>query len=153
MSNRSLRMTRLVVAVATLAVVTAQAKPARASAQALRRSAENIVWSPLDIASTPVLLANTMTRNFYASSKYTVAQKIYGSPPALLFGSVFVVTTSLGGAFARAAAGLFELPIGIGALVANKDPKPLYDTSGMKALVDYPNDIFTVKFALDQIAD
>jgi hypothetical protein len=144
---------RLTLALVILAVVAAEPAPAQASAQALRRSAENIIWSPFDLASTPVLLGYTMVRNFYASKKYSLPQKLYLSPPALLYGSVFVVTTSVGGAFARGAAGLIEMPVGIGALVLNKDPAPFYDTGGMKALVNYPNDIFTVRFAINQIAD
>jgi hypothetical protein len=124
-----------------------------ASVEPLRRSAENIVQAPLDLAATPVILVYNTVKNFYASKKYTVAQKIYGTPPALLFASVINVTTSVGGAFARASAGIIELPIGIGALVADKNPAPLYGTTGMKALVDYPNDVFTVKFGLNQIAD
>jgi hypothetical protein len=147
--------TSIVRLIAALAILAAAAAPAAAaaSAKALRRSAENIVWSPFDLASTPVLLGYTMVRNFYASKKYSVPQKIYLSPPALLYGSVFVVTTSVGGAFARGTAGLLEMPIGIGALVLDKDPAPFYDTGGMKALVNYPNDIFTVRFAINQIAD
>ena len=150
MSNRILRVVITAVALVTVAL---PASSARASGQALRRATENVLWAPLDLAATPVLLGYNMGRNFYGSKKYSVTQKILGTPPALLFGSVFTVTTSVGGAFARASAGLIELPIGLGALALGKDPDPFYNTSDMNALVDFPNDIFTVKFGINQIAD
>jgi hypothetical protein len=135
----------------TVAVCEPRAAGADGRAATLQRAVANTLMGPLDVALSPVVTAQTV----YARSRaenYSwpgiVAMTLIGGP------GFFFPTNAAAGAF-RTWAGLFELPLGFGMLVARSftdwEPPEIFELSEESALVDQPNAVLPIKFGVQYL--
>jgi hypothetical protein len=117
----------------------------------LQRAVSNTLMGPLDVALSPVVTVQTL----YARSRAddyswpgTVAMTLLGGP------GFFFPTNAAAGCF-RIWAGLFELPLGVGMLVARSftdwEPPEIFEISEAPALVDHPNAVLPIKFGVQYL--
>jgi hypothetical protein len=138
-----------------LLIAVAMSGPRAASADGrtatLQRAVSNTLMGPLDVALSPVVTAQTLYARCRAddySWPATVAMTLLGGP------GFFFPSNAAAGCF-RIWAGLFELPLGVGMLVARSftewEPPELFEISEAPALVDHPNAILPIKFGVQYL--
>jgi len=134
-----------------VAVWEPRAAGADGRAATLQRAVSNTLMGPLDVALSPVVTAKTVYERSRAddySWPGTVAMTLLGGA------GFFFPTNAAAGCF-RIWAGLFELPLGVGMLVARSftdwEPPEFFEVSEAPALVDQPNAILPIKFGVQYL--
>jgi hypothetical protein len=136
---------RLCACGAVALLLLATASPAAASPETLRRSMSNILFSPLDIALSPVVAANSIYRNLNDIDDSLGVRIAYPLP-----GFVWNTGLTIGAGGLRMLTGLLELVPGLILLPFETDMDPLF-APGEKAdaLVDVETPPLAVKFGID----
>lgn len=91
------RSTRVLAAVALVAALAVPAERAAAKGETLKHASSNVLQAPLDIPFMPYTMMDTLVRNYYMSSRYSLWEKIGLTPimlaiygPSCAFASSFI---------------------------------------------------------------
>lgn len=119
--------------------------PAAASPKTLKRSLQNILFSPLDLALSPVVAANTIYNNLRDVDD-SVGVRVVFVVPGLAW-NTYVQALA---APIRLITGLIELLPGIGLFFFEADLEPLFAPPERgQALFDMETDLLHVRFGVD----
>ena len=137
----------LIVAAASLALLTAASAPAAASPETIKRSLTNMLFGPLDIVLSPI----TGTRSVYNNLRDiddTLGVQIFFTIPGVAWNIAYV----LGGGVIRTFTGGLEFIPGLVLIPFEADMDPLFaPPEKADALIDEEYDLMTVKIGINYV--
>ncbi len=137
----------LVVAVASLALLTAVAAPAAASPETIKRSISNILFGPLDMLLSPIVGTRSVYNNLRDIDD-TMGVRIFYTIPGIAWNIAFV----LGGGAVRTFTGLLEFIPGLILIPFEADMDPIFaPPERADALIDEEYDLMTVKIGINYV--
>ena len=129
----------------TVAAISLLAAPASAGPDTLKRSVGNMVFFPIDLVTSPVTAGIAVVNNIQDIDDTTGVRVAYAVP-----GYIFMTGLNIGASVLRGVTGLLEFLPGLVLVFIDADMTPLYvPVEDNKALVNWQNDVFPVKFGID----
>jgi hypothetical protein len=137
----------LVVAVASLALLSAAAAPASASPETIKRSLTNILFGPLDFVLSPIVGTRSVYNNLRDIDD-TMGVRIFYTIPGIAWNIAF----NAGGGVVRMITGLLEFVPGLILIPFEADMDPIFaPPQRADALIDEEYDLLTVKIGINYV--